>query len=215
MSFRPEKIALTALATWIEQPAVPGERRRHARVKVALPGRFMRANRREFECMTRDMSPGGASFEAQEAVEVGERIVAYLDQLGRLEGKVVREFEGGFAIAMKLPPSKRERLADQLTWLANRHSLGLPEDRRHERIRPSHSRTTLIFPHGREVPATIVDLSQSGVALSLSSPVTTTVGMAVTVGSTQGRIVRLLQNGVAVEFSRVIPEADFSGDMTL
>lgn len=206
---------MSALANWIEQPVVPDERRRHARVKVALPGRFMRANRQEFDCTTIDMSPGGVSFAAEEPVQYGERIVAYLDHIGRLEGRVAREFHGGFSIAMKLPAAKRERLADQLTWLANRNSLGLPEDRRHERIRPSHSRTTLIFPHGREVLATITDLSQSGVALALSSPVTTNVGMSVSVGATPGRIVRLLANGVAVEFSRIIPEEEFSADMTL
>ena len=210
-----ERMALSALANWIEQPVVPDERRRHGRVKVALPGRFMRANRQEFDCMTLDMSPGGVAFLAQEPVEVGERIVAYLDHVGRVEGRVVRDFDGGFAIAMKLPAAKREKLADQLTWLANRHSLGLPEDRRHERIRPSHSRTTLIFPHGREVLATVIDISQSGVALALSGPVTTSVGMAVTVGATAGRIVRVLANGVAVEFSRVIPAEEFSPEMKL
>jgi hypothetical protein len=215
MSFVLERIAVTALATWIEQPAVPGENRRHGRVKVALPGRFMRANRQEFPCMTLDVSPGGVSFSADEAVEQGERIVVYLDQLGRLEGRVVREFDSGFAIAMKLPVAKRLRLADQLTWLANRHALGLPEDRRHERIRPSHIRTTLILPNGLEVVATIVDVSRSGVALSFDCDLTTNVGAPVAVGAAQGRIVRLLANGVAVEFSRIIPEEEFNSEVSL
>lgn len=215
MSLGLERMAVSALATWFEEPAVSGERRRHGRVKLALPGRFMRANRQEFACMTLDMSPGGVSFSAQETVEVGERIVAYLDQIGRIEGRVVREFEGGFAIAMKLPVAKRQRLADQLTWLANRHALGLPEDRRHERIRPSHIRTTLILPQGREVVATIIDVSRSGVALTLSGALTTTEGTPVTVGVTQGRIVRVLPDGVAVEFTRIIPEIEFSVDVAL
>ena len=33
-------------------------------------------------------------------------------------------------------PRKRDKLAAQLTWLANRHILSLPEDRRHGRIVP-------------------------------------------------------------------------------
>lgn len=165
--------------------------------------------------MTLDMSPGGVSFSAGETVEHGERIVVYLDQLGRFEGRVVREFGAGFAIAMKLPFAKRDRLADQLTWLANRHALGLPEDRRHERIRPANIRTTLILPQGREVVATIVDVSRSGVALSFANALTMTVGTPVTVGAAQGRIVRPLANGVAVEFSRVIPEDEFNSDVTL
>jgi hypothetical protein len=206
---------VSALANWIDDNAYAEDRRRHGRVKVSLPGRFMRANRQEFSCMTIDMSPGGVDFAAEEMAAVGERIVAYVEQIGRLEGVVVRELDDGFAMAMKLPLPKRERLADQLTWLANRHDLGLPEDRRHERIRPRNVRTTLILPRGREVLASVIDISQSGVALTLSRPVNPVVGTPVTVGATQGRIVRILNDGVAVEFTRVIPEGEFNADIVL
>lgn len=206
---------MSALANWIDHSPTEDEKRRHGRVKVCLPGRFMRADRREFDCMTIDMSPGGVSFTSDEKVNLGERIVAYVEQIGRLEGYVMRDFDEGFAIAMKLPASKRERLADQLTWLANRHALGLPEDRRHERIRPRHIRTTLILSGGREVLATIIDVSQSGVALTLSRPVDITIGAPVTVGATPGRIVRVLNEGVAIEFSRVIPSEAFDTEVML
>jgi hypothetical protein len=210
-----ENWALTAVALTIEREPRVEERRRHSRVKVRLPGQFMRENRREFPCMTVDMSPGGVAFAADERVEIAERIVAYLDHVGRVEGRVVREFPGGFAIAMKLPQSQRERLADQLTWLVNRHELGMPEDRRHERIRPRKPRTTLILPTGREVIATVIDVSQSGAALALASPVAPPVGTPVTVGTTKARVVRLFNDGLAVEFARMIPRNEFSEDVTL
>ena len=206
---------MTALAMIIEHEPRAEERRRHSRVKVRLPGQFMRENRQEFPCITIDMSLGGVSLAADEPVELAERIVAYLDHVGRVEGRVVREFPGGFAIAMKLPSLKRDRLADQLTWLTNRQELGMPEDRRHERIRPRRSRTTLILPTGREVMASIVDVSQSGVAVSLASPVAPPVGTPVTVGTTKGHVVRLFPNGLAVEFTRMIPQSDFGEDITL
>lgn len=175
----------------------------------------MRENRQEFPCITIDMSLGGAALATDEHVDMAERIVVYLDHVGRVEGRVVREFQGGFAIAMKLPLLKRERLADQLTWLVNRQELGMPEDRRHERIRPRKGRTTLILPTGREVLATIVDVSQSGVALSLASPVAPPVGTPVTVGATKGCVVRLFSNGLAVEFTRMIPQSAFNEDVVL
>ena len=84
----------------------------------------MRADRREFDCATIDISPGGIAFRSDAPVRPTERIVAYLNQLGRLEGTVARVFPGGFAIQMRLPAAKRDRLADQLTWLANRALLG-------------------------------------------------------------------------------------------
>ena len=206
---------MSALALSLEQEPHPQERRRHSRVKVRLPGQFMRENRREFSCITIDMSTGGIALAADETVEIDERIICYLSHIGRVEGRVVREFPGGFAIAMRLPPQKRERLADQLTWLANRHEFGMLEDRRHERIRPRNPRTTLILPTGREVMASIVDVSQSGVALSLASPVAPPVGTPVTVGLTRGRVVRQFANGVAVEFARVIPAGEFSEEIEL
>jgi hypothetical protein len=206
---------LAAVALTIEREPRVEERRRHSRVKVRLPGQFMRENRREFPCVTLDMSPGGVAFSADERVEIAERIVAYLDHVGRVEGRVVREFQGGFAIAMKLPQLKRERLADQLTWLANRHELGMLEDRRHERIRPRKPRTTLILPTGREVMATVIDISQSGAALALASPVAPPVGTPVTIGTTKGRVVRLFTDGLAVEFARMIPRNEFDEDITL
>jgi hypothetical protein len=193
---------LTALAMLIDAEPRTDERRRHSRAKVRLPGQFMRENRKEFACVTIDMSAGGIAFAADERVHIGERIIAYLDHVGRVEGRVVREFLGGFAISMKLPPLKREKLADQLTWLATRHELGMPEDRRHERIRAHTPRTTLILTSGREVMASIVDVSRSGVALSLSSSVVPPVGTPVTVGVTKGRVVRIFANGLAIGIRR-------------
>ncbi len=114
------------------------ERRRHQRVKVVLPGRYMLEDRREYPCQTIDISPGGVAFAGDAQGRIGERVIAYLSQIGRVEGTIARHFEDGFAIQMKLPVIKREKLADQLTWLANRQALGMAEDRRHERIRAAH-----------------------------------------------------------------------------
>ncbi len=200
--------------TFVNEPHAD-ERRRHSRVKFRLPGQFMRETRKEYPCITIDMSIGGVAFSADQPVALGERIIAYLAHIGRVEGRVVREFAGGFAIAMKAPPMKRERLADQLTWLANRQDLGMAEDRRHERIKSNRGRTTLILPTRREVIASIVDVSQSGVALTLASPVAPPIGTPVTVGATKGRVVRLFAHGLAVEFTRIIPESEFSADVAL
>src|SRR5471032_1975761 len=145
------------------------ERRRHQRVKVVLAGRYMLENRNDYPCQTIDISPGGVAFAAFERGGVGERVIAYLSQIGRVEGSISRHLEQGFAIQMKLPVNKREKLADQLTWLANRQALGMAEDRRHERIAPRFSHTTLKLPNGQEFLARLVDISISGAALSVAA----------------------------------------------
>src|SRR5204862_1021011 len=99
----------------------------------------MLSDRKEFPCQTIDLSPGGVALVAPVPGEVGERVVCYIDQIGRLEGIVARRFDNGFALSVNVPLFKREKLAEQLTWLANRHSLGMPEDRRHERIAPRNT----------------------------------------------------------------------------
>jgi PilZ domain len=204
---------VSALAMMNALEARGPERRRHCRVKVRLGGKFMLEDRREFPCVTIDISPGGIAFAAEESAGLGETVVAYLGQIGRVQGIVRRQFDGGFAISMKLPPLKREKLAEQLTWLINRRRLGLPEDRRHERIQARHPHTTLTLPSGRECLAKIIDFSRSGAALSVAA--TPDTGAAVTVGLTRADVVRLFPGGVAVEFVRMIPEGDFSEDYRL
>ncbi len=112
------------------------ERRRHCRMAVALLGRYMLADRREYACQTTDMSPGGASLVAPVKGEVGERVVLYLEHVGRIEGEITRHTPQGFTVSISATLRKRDKLASQLTWLGKRHDLGLPEDRRHERIVP-------------------------------------------------------------------------------
>ncbi len=122
------------------------ERRRFQRVRVNLLGRYMLADRREFPCQVVDMSPGGMSLVAPVCGLEGERVVAYIDHLGRLEGAITRLVPNGFAMTISATPRKRDKLAAQLTWLANRHILNLPEDRRHGRIIPRRPVTHLAMP---------------------------------------------------------------------
>lgn len=195
------------------EPARARDRRRHSRVKVTLLGRYMLADRREFPCQTIDMSPGGVLIFAPVKPGVGERVVVYLDQVGRIEGVVMRHVDNGFALAMNVPQLKREKLADQLTWLANRHVLGMPEDRRHDRIVPRQRQTTLKMPDGQEFTANLIDISLSGCAITIQ--INAPLGTLLTVGRTQARIVRKFEGGIGVEFLRLLPIENFDESIVL
>ncbi len=129
------------------------ERRRHQRVRVNLLGRYMLADRREFACQVTNMSPGGMAVLAPVSGKVGERVIAYVDHIGRLEGVIARQFENGFAMTVAATIRKRDKLAAQLTWLANRHILNLPEDRRHGRFTPRIRRHAWSCPAASTCPA--------------------------------------------------------------
>jgi hypothetical protein len=176
----------------------PTERRRNRRVPVALLGRYMLPNREEYPCQTVDMSPGGLLVTAPVKGALGERVVLYLEHLGRLEGEITRHSDEGFAVAIGATARKRDKLASQLTWLANRQALGLPEDRRHERVVPRNPAATLKVESGRAMPVRLIDVSLSGAALSVE--IRPPLGASVTVGRTAAKVVRHFQGGVAVEF---------------
>jgi hypothetical protein len=177
------------------------ERRRHQRVRVNLLGRYMLADRREFPCQVIDMSPGGMALIAPVAGDVGERVIAYVDHVGRLEGKVARHFLNGFAMTINATLRKRDKLAAQLTWLANRHILNLPEDRRHGRFTPKNPAARLVMPNGVNIGVRVIDVSNSGAAIgTVERP---EIGSLVSLGRVPGRVVRHLEDGFAIEFTRL------------
>jgi hypothetical protein len=193
---------MSVLAKVLSAPSSE-ENRRFQRVRVDVLGRFMLSDRREFPCQVVEMSPGGALIVAPVVGKLGERVVAYLDHVGRIEGMVVRVMDTGFAMTIEASPRKRDKLADQLTWLANRQILGLPEDRRHERITPTNPFTTITTPTGEKVPVRVVDVSMSGAAITGAAGIK--VGDIVQISRTMARVVRMLEKGFAIEFSRQQP----------
>src|SRR6202051_4510027 len=142
------------------------ERRRFQRVKVHLLGRYMLPDRREFPCQIINMSPGGLALLAPGIGNVGDRVIAYLDHIGRVEGKITRIIDNGFAMSVGATARKRDKLAAQLTWLANRDILNLPEDRRHDRILPRNPIALLTLEDGSKMTCRIIDMSLSGAAIA-------------------------------------------------
>ena len=185
------------------------ERRRFQRVAVNLLGRYMLADRREFPCQVSDMSPGGMAVTAPVCGKAGERVIAYVDHLGRLEGVIARQLPSGFAMTILATPRKRDKLAAQLTWLANSQVLGLPEDRRYGRFTPRNPSARLILPNGVNVTVRVVDVSQSGAAIATDHR--PDIGATVTIGKTAARVVRHLEDGIALEFVR-LQHPDFVED---
>jgi len=192
---------MSAFAKTEIEPLLSDTEREFSRVDLTLFGRFMLENRQEYPCQILNMSPGSAALIAPVSGSVGERVIAYVDHIGRLEGKILRLLDGGFAMSVNATERKRDKLAAKLTWLANRHELNLAEDRRHERIAPRNPAGIIKLEDGRVYQARIVDLSLSGAALELS--VKPAIGTVLWLGKMRGRVVRHFDEGVAIEFAIV------------
>jgi hypothetical protein len=190
-------------------PRAGEDRRRHKRVSMTLLGRYMRPDKSEYPCKLLDISVGGAAILSPATVALGERIVAYFDHLGGLEGDVVRRFDGGFALRIHVTPHKREKLAAQLTWLVNRHELSGIDARRHERSTPRSALSTLTLAEGIAIPCQILDFSLSGA--SIGTPARPPIGHEVQVGSKlKAKVVRHHAQGIGVQFLDVQTPAALS-----
>jgi len=176
------------------------DRRRFQRVKVNLLGRYMLPDYQEFPCQAINMSPGGVAFLAPMPGLIGDRVIAYLDHVGRIEGKITRLFDNGFAMTVGATARKRDKLAAQLTWLANRDILNLPEDRRHERVVLRNPLAVITLEDGTRKPCRIIDLSLSGAAIAMDPP--PRVNAVVMLGRVRGRVVRMVDEGFAIEFTQ-------------
>ncbi len=178
---------------------VAPDRRRYRRVELSLLGRYMRANHEEHHCRLVDISVGGANLQGPLTVELNETVIVYFDELGRLEGVVTRRLPDGFAIEFKATPRKREKLAEQLTWLINRNILGLPDERRHERIIPTKKEVTLHLPNGANIVCSVIDVSVGGA--SITTDARPELGTEIVLGRLRGHIVRHHDTGLGIEFT--------------
>jgi len=181
------------------------ERRRFQRVPLSLLGRCMFPDRRECPCQLVEISPGDASFVSPISGETGERVIAYIDNIGRVEGVIIDKTEHGFVMSISASQRKRDKMADTLTWLANRHVLNLAEDRRHLRRAPRRTDATIILSDGASHNVRVIDMSLSGAALSttLRPP----LGSPVRLGRLGARVIRHFDDGIGIEFMRLMSDA--------
>lgn len=147
------------------------------------------------------MSPGNVALRADRIGQPGEKVIAYIDHIGRIEGVVTRTLQDGFAMTVIASDRKKDKLAAQLTWLANKHELDLPEDRRHERVAPRNPLSVLQLMDGRHYQCRIIDLSLSGAAVEID--VKPAIGVQVVLGTMRGQVVRHFDDGIAIEFAVV------------
>jgi hypothetical protein len=174
------------------------DKRRHKRIAVSLVGRFMRQSKQEHPCKLIDISAGGAAVSSAVPVTIGERVVAYFDHIGGIEGEVVRLIEGGFAFKINATSHKREKITAQLTWLANRGELEDDSNRRHERIAPNVGEFTLHLAEGIDLACRVLDISISGA--SIATPARPEIGTEVMLGKLRARVVRHHPQGLGVQF---------------
>lgn len=182
------------------------ERRRYLRVRVDLKGRlFVPGEGREAACAITDMSPGGAQVSCESVPQQQAEVVLYIDGFGRFEGTVTRspKGEGGFGVRFNCTALKRERIAEQLNHYLKNGAVDETLLRRHDR-KGTKGAARFTRASGEIVICEVLDLSLGGV--SLATDVRPQIGEIVLIGQMAGRVARIHENGIAIEFVTPPPE---------
>jgi len=180
-----------------EGPSDHHDRRRHARVERPFKARFLNEAGQEAPCIVLNISAGGALIRARTPPAFGEKVVIYIDRLGRFEAQVIRSDRDSFAVAYQIKRAKRARTADDLTEIVN---LGRRSQNRRVSPRIRQDAPTVVhFEDGRTVKCSILDISLTGASIEINPR--PPLGTRLILGRMTAKVVRRHEKGVGVVFT--------------
>jgi hypothetical protein len=160
--------------------------------------RDLSGNRREFACRTSRVSPNQMMVAVPVVGTVGERVISYFGEFGKLDGLITDVTAGGFLIDLVVTRARREQLASKLSWLDRQQRDAVVDVRAQERIVPENPHSTIVLADGSTTTCFVIDMSVSGAAVS--SELQPPVGTPLAVGRCVGRVIRHFPEGFAVKF---------------
>ncbi|WP_332700754.1 PilZ domain-containing protein [Devosia sp.] len=131
----------------------------------------------------------------------GEIVVIHFHDFGILRARVARELPTGFVVDLDLDDDGREKLASKIRWKRSNMHAHLVDKRDFPRLMPRHPRSVMTMGDGSRHPCFVIDISQSGAAVSAS--ILPGKGTPLAIGALIGRVVRRLNVGFAMQFTVV------------
>lgn len=174
-----------------------------------LLGRYMLPDKREFECIVTHVALSSVSLKSDELGSIGDHVIVYIDQLGRVEGEIGELFDDGFVFNIKMAPAARNRWADRIASIDQSSHMSGSEQRGDVRVEPEQASSRFTLPDGRVYPCKVIDMSISGASIKID--VFPSIGTPVQLGKMSGKVVRHHGEGVAIEFDNV-PETGTLAD---
>ena len=164
--------------------------------KKIIFGRFMLPDMSEHPCQVSSIDADGATLLSDQEVEPGTAIIAYLEDIGRVDGTLKKAIEGGFYVSFNLTGTRRERMERRLEWFENSDLA----KRRDDRFVPKESVSQITLSDGREYECEVLDISVSGA--SIKTDILPSIGTHLSLGKMRGRVVRYTADGIGIEFMR-------------
>lgn len=179
------------------------DRRRDGRAILNLHVRFLLQDGSEKAGVVDDISVGGMNIVTKARADEGSIIIAYVEDLGRLEGVVSRVDDRGIAVRLVLSALRREKLQERLGIPGAGDAIAKSLDGRRFSREVGEGATSIRRADGSQLTARVIDLSLGGVAVEAAE--WPPLGEQVIVGKMRGRVVRHSENGFAIEFSEMPP----------
>lgn len=155
-------------------------------------------------CWTRSLSPSVAVISCKNRLERGQKLIVQMADIGGFLAQVDRNVEGGYAVRLLLDDAGREKLTAKIVWYRLRVLRAAAEHRTYKRWRPAIRRSTVLLADGTTAVCSVLDVSATGVAVS--SGLKVEIGAPLAVGQLVGKVVRLVEEGFAVQFATVQEE---------
>ncbi|WP_411820647.1 PilZ domain-containing protein [Hyphococcus formosus] len=180
-----------------ETPEIGTDRRKHHRAALPLKARFLTERGEERAGVVVNISAGGAILQTRFPPDRDQKVILYIDQIGRIEGKVVRTNDRAFAVAYPKKRSRQARIADHLTQALNNKHDGAERRARPRINQDTHA--TVQLEDGRTMECSILDISLTGASLEIKPR--PPLGTHLILGRMTAKVVRRHDKGVGVVFT--------------
>ena len=173
------------------------DRRDDARTRLSLAARLLSGGKEQAGTLT-DFSLGGMAIQSKPRLPLGAEVVAYVDRLARIEGRVARYIPGGFVVAFELTEAKERRLGAALDRMSASHDAD--DAPAPAPSVPPHRIKSVRLDDGGCIDCEVADASILGI--TCESDHRPALGTHVVIGGADARVVRHLAHGFRVEFDR-------------
>jgi len=159
-------------------------------------------------CRLQSISPQQLVITAPVKGQVGELVSVKLDDFDIIDGKISHLVDDGFAIEIFADEDEQRAIALKIDWIKKHRFQSAKDKRAQKRFVPQDPRSVITLPGGKTETCLVMNISQSG--LALSADVTPRNGTRVGVGKVIGTVVRPLDVGFAVKFDEPMEMAELT-----
>ncbi|MCJ2124770.1 PilZ domain-containing protein [Methylobacterium sp. J-077] len=174
------------------------ERRPTPRYPVILPALCQASDGFEFHAVTVDISAAGIKLRSVILPHVDHKLTCSIRNVGQFQTMVIRASACDFAVRVTSQNPTPGSIARRLIELSQQQAQIPNTVRISRRIVPNRTTVEVSLGNGVSVVAQIINLSASGVALLIDTPLA--LGQPILVGRHKATVRRQIEGGVGVAF---------------